>query len=448
MVFGKKGVIPSKRVQGKKVFEVDSESDFDGDSSEEMVVQKTPKNKTPQGRNSQSMSAKKVSFELSSKKTPGKTPQKNNSFVGKKQPILVAKGMKGNKDVQKKKPLGEEMEEDDSELDIDDTDDDDEEEEDEDGIDEEDEDGIDEEDEDGIDDEEDEDGIDDEEDEDGIDDEEDEDDIDDEDEDDIDDDEEDEDDINDDEEEDEQKQIRKQKSNSKQKIPIKGADESKEPQKIKAKSKKNEEKLKSKGERDSVSLFIGNLPQDVTQDELRALSSDITDVFMPHPFRRFAFLRFASEEKADTNYKTLQGKELNGFRLNVDYQGAKTSSAKKQKVQDSKCSREFQTWWTEKCGMISKGNKVVCVLCSGIETYSQHFNEWNIKLQGPSKTVIVMMDLIRAFGAKLYAFRNDIITRNYKYFPNLKKNIKDLDAQEKQNETVIDEFISTIYSLN
>ncbi|GFU76119.1 hypothetical protein TNCV_2036041 [Trichonephila clavipes] len=76
-------------------------------------------------------------------------------------------------------------------------------------------------------------------------------------------------------------------------------------------------------ERDSVSLFIGNLPQDVTQDELRALSSDITDVFMPHPFRRCAFLRFASEEKADTNYKTLQGKELNGSRLKVDYQGAK-----------------------------------------------------------------------------------------------------------------------------
>ncbi|GBM85175.1 hypothetical protein AVEN_226231-1 [Araneus ventricosus] len=41
------------------------------------------------------------------------------------------------------------------------------------------------------------------------------------------------------------------------------------------------------------------------------------------------------------------------------------SSAKKQKVQDSKCIREFQTWWTEKYGMISKGDKAVCVLCSG-----------------------------------------------------------------------------------
>ncbi|GFU83300.1 dimer_Tnp_hAT domain-containing protein [Trichonephila clavipes] len=54
-----------------------------------------------------------------------------------------------------------------------------------------------------------------------------------------------------------------------------------------------------------------------------------------------------------------------------------------------------------------------------------------------------MMDLIRAFEAKLYVLRNDIITKNYKYFPNLKKNIKDLDAQEKRNEEkVIDDFIS------
>ncbi|GFX90394.1 general transcription factor II-I repeat domain-containing protein 2A [Trichonephila clavipes] len=78
----------------------------------------------------------------------------------------------------------------------------------------------------------------------------------------------------------------------------------------------------------------------------------------------------------------------------------------------------------------------------------QHFNELNIKLQGSNKTVIVMMDLIRAFEAKLYVFRNDIITKNYKYFPNLKKNIKDLDAQEKRNEEkVIDGFISIMYSL-
>ncbi|GFS68645.1 general transcription factor II-I repeat domain-containing protein 2A [Trichonephila clavipes] len=41
------------------------------------------------------------------------------------------------------------------------------------------------------------------------------------------------------------------------------------------------------------------------------------------------------------------------------------SSTKEQNLQDSKCSREFQTWWAEKYGMINKGDKAVCVLCSG-----------------------------------------------------------------------------------
>ncbi|GFS85724.1 general transcription factor II-I repeat domain-containing protein 2B [Trichonephila clavipes] len=77
----------------------------------------------------------------------------------------------------------------------------------------------------------------------------------------------------------------------------------------------------------------------------------------------------------------------------------------------------------------------------------QHFNELNVKLQGANKTVIVMMDQIRAFESKLYVFRNDITTRNCKYFPNLRKNIKDLDAHKTRNEeTVFDEFISLLFN--
>ncbi|GFU93333.1 uncharacterized protein TNCV_1860631 [Trichonephila clavipes] len=41
-------------------------------------------------------------------------------------------------------------------------------------------------------------------------------------------------------------------------------------------------------------------------------------------------------------------------------------SAKEQKLQDSKCNREFQIWWTEKHGIIRKGDKEVCILYSGI----------------------------------------------------------------------------------
>ncbi|GBM29004.1 hypothetical protein AVEN_40754-1 [Araneus ventricosus] len=77
----------------------------------------------------------------------------------------------------------------------------------------------------------------------------------------------------------------------------------------------------------------------------------------------------------------------------------------------------------------------------------QRFNELNVKLQGTNKTIIVMIDLIRAYEAKLHVFRNDIITRNYKYFPNLKKNINDLDIHEKPGEeTNTEEFIFVIDS--
>ncbi|GFW40152.1 general transcription factor II-I repeat domain-containing protein 2A [Trichonephila clavipes] len=37
------------------------------------------------------------------------------------------------------------------------------------------------------------------------------------------------------------------------------------------------------------------------------------------------------------------------------------ASSTKKKVQDSKYSREFQTWWADKYGMINKGDKAVCV---------------------------------------------------------------------------------------
>ncbi|GFS74889.1 general transcription factor II-I repeat domain-containing protein 2A [Trichonephila clavipes] len=51
-------------------------------------------------------------------------------------------------------------------------------------------------------------------------------------------------------------------------------------------------------------------------------------------------------------------------------------ASSEKKVQDSKCSREFQTWWAErereKYGMINKGDKAVSVLCSGtVETFSR-----------------------------------------------------------------------------
>ncbi|GFQ91838.1 multiple RNA-binding domain-containing protein 1 [Trichonephila clavata] len=388
MVQHKKGTSPAKRAQARKskrAFDVNTgnDSDFDGNSGEEMVEQKTPQ--TRKSQVTRSMSAKNVKGEVSGKKTPGKTPLKNNSFIGKKQPTPAAngksaaqefKGMERNKSMRNKKPQSEEMDDDDFELDMDNGDEEEEELENiqkqsftkqqkkgvktpvkgadkskkpqtpkaktpKNKIQEKD---ISEDDDTDKDNESNEDNgqkqiqkqkssskqqkkdvktlkgpgkskkpqttkakneiqeKDSSEDDDS--------------------------DEDDDSKDGGQKQIPKQKSNSEQqrnevKTPLKGADESKEPQ-----------TAEGKKDIDIISLFVGNLPLDYTKDELRALSSDITNV-VPRG-KRCCFLRFASEEKADANYKGLQGKKLKGHLLNIDYMGAKSKNSKNRDEMDLK----------------------------------------------------------------------------------------------------------------
>lgn len=48
-------------------------------------------------------------------------------------------------------------------------------------------------------------------------------------------------------------------------------------------------------------LFIGRLPDDTTQDDLERYFrdyGDLTDVYIPTPFRGFGFVTFASSEVA------------------------------------------------------------------------------------------------------------------------------------------------------
>ncbi|GFX96094.1 hypothetical protein TNCV_2289841 [Trichonephila clavipes] len=60
------------------------------------------------------------------------------------------------------------------------------------------------------------------------------------------------------------------------------------------------------------------------------------------------------------------------------------SSAKEQKVQVSKCNREFQIGWTEKHDIIRNGHKVVRVLCSGIvrNLEERDFEDYLEQLEG------------------------------------------------------------------
>ncbi|GFR13793.1 multiple RNA-binding domain-containing protein 1, partial [Trichonephila clavata] len=71
------------------------------------------------------------------------------------------------------------------------------------------------------------------------------------------------------------------------------------------------------------SLYIGNLPTDVTSDDLKALSTDIESVCMPKKFtdshNLYAFMTFASKENAYANYKALQGKKFRGRVLKIEF---------------------------------------------------------------------------------------------------------------------------------
>ncbi|GFY62705.1 multiple RNA-binding domain-containing protein 1 [Trichonephila inaurata madagascariensis] len=155
-------------------------------------------------------------------------------------------------------------------------------------------------------------------------------------------DEDDDDDEDEDDEDDDEEQEQKNDVNT----PIKGADKSEKPQTSKAKTPKNEiqekgssaevseilEETAQRREMDLRTLFVGNLPANTTPNELKALSSDITEV-IPRA-KSHCFIRFASEEKADVNYKALQGKELKSHLLNVDYIGEKRKNFQKEETKE------------------------------------------------------------------------------------------------------------------
>jgi len=77
--------------------------------------------------------------------------------------------------------------------------------------------------------------------------------------------------------------------------------------------------------------------------------------------------------------------------------------------------------------------------------FTQYLNELNIKLQGDNKIITCILDMIQAFQVKLKIFYRDIINKNFKYFPNLKKFISELEIFNKPDITyLIQEFSNII----
>jgi len=85
-------------------------------------------------------------------------------------------------------------------------------------------------------------------------------------------------------------------------------------------------------DKDSRVLFVKNLPYEATEDMVREHFPGVQQVRMPLRddglIKGFGFLEFSNETEVDNAVKTLQGSELGGMSLLLDYSGAKSSKPK------------------------------------------------------------------------------------------------------------------------
>ncbi|XP_067138152.1 nucleolin-like [Centruroides vittatus] len=87
-------------------------------------------------------------------------------------------------------------------------------------------------------------------------------------------------------------------------------------------------------DRDIRSLFIRGFPDDTTEEEIKALSSDIISVRLPANKKRkrpgmqggYAFVEFKSEKIAEDNFSVLEKKKIKGKELFVDFVGTKSKN--------------------------------------------------------------------------------------------------------------------------
>jgi len=90
-------------------------------------------------------------------------------------------------------------------------------------------------------------------------------------------------------------------------------------------------------EQKPLKLFVGRCPSGITTDDLREYFSkfgELTDVYIPTPFRNFAFITYASQ---DEGRSALQADHVfKGMRLNVQERNEDTRQAKRDGQTDGK----------------------------------------------------------------------------------------------------------------
>jgi RNA recognition motif-containing protein len=76
----------------------------------------------------------------------------------------------------------------------------------------------------------------------------------------------------------------------------------------------------------TAKLFIGNLPYEITEEELNDLFSqygEVKEVFAPRQ-KGYAFVTFANPEDAQKALEAMKDYELKGRKLNIDMARAKS----------------------------------------------------------------------------------------------------------------------------
>ncbi len=101
---------------------------------------------------------------------------------------------------------------------------------------------------------------------------------------------------------------------------------------------------------------------------------------------------------------------------------------------------------TNKCLTMNCLRSCVCKLMF-FTIFWEHLYELKIKLQGSGKTLDVIFGYIKAFEMKLEVFKRDVDNEKFRYFPNLKRYINDLQKDDRTDHKCLQKlFVNIIES--
>lgn len=153
---------------------------------------------------------------------------------------------------------------------------------------------------------------------------------------------------------------------------------------IKLKKLKGKE---AKKDRNAKTLLIKNLPDKVTQHELKELFEDASQIRLVSKgsmSKRIAYIDFKSQADAERAWEEKQGTEIGGLAIVLDYVGEKSQDREggdgknrtrrvgKQKIEQE--SHTFQEKWERAYFFVEVKNVPTCLICKQSLSVSKEYN--------------------------------------------------------------------------